>query len=173
MKRYDQNAFIVFVFLCGLHLLLSCSTNRHAETVTTAETRDTTHTHFLSYTTTSSETQQSELHDATHQADRTTGSLRIERDSAGRPVLFFWNTSAFMQSDIFRTYTGDGLISNRALFCESDSSMTKARNIQKEEKTSATVGASLEDYVGSALLLLVILYVIYSIIENLWRKRNK
>lgn len=173
MKRYDQNAFIVFVMLCSLLLLLSCRVSRTAETVTIAEARDTSRTHSFNGSISSEISGHTELRDSSSQSSNLSGSLRIERDSAGRPVFFLWNSSAIMQSDIFRTYTGDGLISNRALFCQSDSSATNARNIQKEEKTSAQIGASLEDYVGSVLLLLVTLYVIYAIIEKLWRNRSK
>lgn len=173
MERYDQNAFIVFVLLCGLALLLSCSTTRHTETVTTVETRDTTHVYLLDSTTTAAETCRAEIRDTLRKTKRDTGSLKIERDTAGRPVLFIWNRSTLMYSTLGKNFDFDRLFVGRTYISATDSTATRAETIEKEEKKATKIGPRLEDYIGAGLLAFVILYVIYVIIENLWRNRNK
>lgn len=173
MKRYDQNVFTVFVLLCGLALLLSCSTTRHTETVTTVETRDTTHTHFLDSTTTAAETYRAEISGTLRQANRDTGSLKIERDTAGRPILFIWDRSTLIRSTTGKNIDFDRMFAGRTYSSATDSTATRAENIEKEEKKATKIGPRLEDYIGAGLLAFVILYVIYVIIENLWRNRNK
>lgn len=173
MKRYDQNAFIAFVLFCGLALLFSCSTTRHTDTVTTVAARDTTHTHFLDSTATAAEIGRVELRDTIQQSDRVTGTLKIERDTAGRPVLFIWNTSALMQTTAGQKWNFDANFNRHTSSVRTDTAATTAEDIQKEEKKATKVGAPLEDYIGAGLMLFVILYVIYVILENLWRNRNK
>lgn len=173
MKRYDQNIFTVFVLLCGLALLLSCSTTRHTETVTTVETRDTTYTHFLDSTTTAAETYSAEIRDTLRQTNRDTGSLKIERDTAGRPILFIWDRSTLIRSTTGKNIDFDGLFAGHTYTVATDSTATRSENIEKEEKKATKIGPRLEDYIGAGLLAFVILYVIYVIIENLWRNRNK
>lgn len=173
MKQYDQNAFIVFVLLCGLALLLSCSTTRHSETVTTVETRDTTQVHSLDSTTTAAEIYRAEIRDTLQQSDHVTGSLKIERDTAGRPVLYIWDTSALMRTATVHGSEFNGLSIGHGHYRATDSTATRAENVEKEEKKDTKIGPRLEDYIGAGLLALVILYVIYVIIENLWRNRSK
>lgn len=173
MTRYDQNAFITFVLFCGLALLLSCSTTRHTDTLTTVAARDTTHTHFLDSTTTAEEVGRVELRDTIQQSGRVTGTLKIERDAAGRPVLFIWNTSALMQTTAGQKWDFDANFNRHTSSVRSDTAATRAEDIQKEEKKATKIGPRLEDYIGAGLILFVILYVIYVIIENLWRNRNK
>lgn len=173
MKRHDQSAFIVFTLLCGLTLLLSCSTSRHAETAATIETRDTTRIHSLDSTTTAEEIHRGEVRDTVQKGEHITGSLKIERDTAGRPVLYIWDTSALMRTATVQEYEFAGLSIGRGHYRATDTTTTTAEDIQKEEKKATKVGAPLEDYIGVGLILFVILYVIYVIIENLWRNRNK
>lgn len=173
MKRYDQNAFIAFVLFCGLALLLSCSTTRHTDTVTTVAARDTTHTHFLDSTATAAEIGRVELRDTIQQSDRVTGTLKIERDTAGRPVLFIWNTSALMQTTAGQKWNFDANFNRHTSSVRTDTAATRAEDIQKEEKAATKIGPRLEDYIGAGLMLFVILYVIYVIIENLWQSRKK
>lgn len=173
MKRYDQNVFTVFVLLCGLALLLSCSTTRHTETVTTVETRDTTQVHLLDSTTTAAEIYRAEIRDTLQQTERDTGTLKIERDTAGRPILFIWTRSTLIHSTSVKNFDFDRLFAGRTYSSATDSTATRAENIEKEEKKATKIGPRLEDYIGAGLLAFVILYVIYVIIENLWRNRNK
>lgn len=173
MKRYDQNAFVVFVLLCGLVLLLSCSTTRHAETVTTVETRDTTHTRILDDSITATVDQRAELRDTTQRNEHITGSLKIERDTAGRPVLYIWDTSALHRTAAVQEYEFNGLSVGRGYSRATDTTTTRNEEVQKEEKKATKIGPRLENYIGAGLMLFVILYVIYVIIENLWRNRNK
>ena len=173
MKRYDQNAFIAFVLFCGLALLFSCSTTRHTDTVTTVAARDTTHTHFLDSATTTAEIGRAEFRDTIKQTDRVTGTLKIERDTAGRPVLFIWNTSALMQTTAGQKWHFDANFNRHTSSVRTDTAATRAEDIQKEEKKATKIGPRLEDYIGAGLLLFVILYVIYVIIENLWQSRKK
>lgn len=173
MKRYDQNVFTVFVLLCGLALLLSRSTTRHTETVTTVETRDTTQVHLLDSTTTAAEIYRAEIRDTLQQTERDTGTLKIERDTAGRPILFIWDRSTLIHSTAGKNFDFDRLFAGRTYSSATDSTATRAENIEKEEKKATKIGPRLEDYIGAGLLAFVILYVIYVIIENLWRNRNK
>lgn len=173
MKKYDQNAFIVFVLLCGLALLLSCSTTRHTETVATVETRDTTHTRIIDDSITAAVGQHAELRDTAQQTEHITGSLKIERDTAGLPVLYIWNTSALMRTAAVQEYEFNDLFIGRGHYRASDTTTNRAEDIQKEEKKATKVGPQLEDYIGAGLFIFVILYVIYIIIENLWRNRKK
>ena len=173
MKRYDQNVFTVFVLLCGFALLLSCSTTRHTETVTTVETGDKTQVHLFDSTTTAEEIHRGEVRDTLQKGEHITGSLKIERDTAGRPVLYIWDTSALMRTATVQEYECDGLSIGRGHYRATDSKATRAENIEKEEKKATKIGPRLEDYIGAGLMLFVILYVIYVIIENLWRNRSK
>lgn len=173
MKRYDQNAFIAFVLFCGLALLFSCSTTRHTDTVTTVAARDTTHTHFLDSATAAEEIHRGEVRDTLQKGEHITGSLKIERDTAGRPVLYIWDTSALMRTATVQEYEFAGLSIGRGHYRATDTTTTTAEDIQKEEKKATKVGAPLEDYIGAGLMLFVILYVIYVIIENLWQSRKK
>lgn len=173
MKRYDQNAFIVFVLLCGLNLLYACSSTRNTNTTTTGETRDTTHTCIIADTTAATVEQHTEQHDTVRQADRVTGSLKIERDTAGRPVLYIWDTSALMQSTRSKKIDDTAGLSGYSTATATYATATRAENIEKEEKTATKIGPSLEEYIGAGLLVFVILYVLFVCIENLWRHRNK
>ena len=159
--------------LCGLPLLLSCSTTRHTDTLTTVAARDTTHTHFLDSTTTAAEIGRVELRDTIQQSGRVTSTLKIERDTAGRPVLFIWNTSALMQTTAGQKWNFNANFNRHTSSVHTDTEATRAEDIQKEEKSATKVGPRLEDYIGAGLLLFVILYVIYVIIVNLWQSRKK
>ncbi|WP_290455161.1 MULTISPECIES: hypothetical protein [Muribaculaceae] len=173
MRRHDQNIFILFVLLCGLPLLLSCSTTRHAATVTTVETRDTTQTHLLDTATTAAEAQSAELRDTIEQKNHVTGSLKIERDTAGRPVLYIWDTSALMRAAILQEYKFDGMSMGFGSYRATNSTATKAEDVEKEEETATKVGPALEDYIGAGLMAFIILYFLFICAEHLWRNRSK
>ena len=173
MKRYDQNAFIAFVLFCGLALLFSCSTTRHTDTVSTVAARDTTHTHIIDSTTTAAESWSAEFRDTINQAGRVTGSLKIERDSAGRPVLYIWNTATLMQAKTGQKWNFNANFNRYSSVISADTTTTTAENIQKEEKKTTKTGVRPEDYIGPAVFLFVVLYIIYVLIENLWQNRRK
>ena len=173
MKRYDQNAFIAFVLFCGLALLVSCSATRHTDTIAAITERDTTHTSIRIDTIAATLDRHAELRDTVRQTERLTGTLKIERDTAGRPVLFIWDTSALMQASRGQKEGWDTKFKVHAAALRADTATTRAEDIQKEEKRSMKVGPAPEAYFGAALLLFAILYVIYVILENLWRNRNK
>lgn len=173
MKRYDQNAFIAFVLFCGLALLVSCSATRHTDTITAITERDTAHTSIRIDTIAAILDRHAELRDTIRQTERLTGTLKIERDTAGRPVLFIWNTSARMQTTAGQKRNFDTDFKRHTASVKSDTATTRTEDIQKEEKKTTKVGPAPEAYLGTALLLFAILYVIYVILENLWRNRNK
>lgn len=173
MKHYDQNVFVFICLLCGLTLLLSCSTSRHTETVATVETRDTTRIHFLDSATAAEEVNRAEVRDTLQKGEHITGSLKIERDTSGRPVLYIWDTSASMRTATVQEYEFAGLSIGCGHYRATDSTATRTENIQKEEEKATKVGAPLEDYIGTALVAFVILYLLYILIEKLWRSRNK
>lgn len=154
-------------------MLLSCSTNRHEATVATVETRDTTRIHSLDSATTAEEIHRGEVRDTLQKSEHITGSLKIERDTAGRPVLYIWDTSALMRTAAVQEHEFAGLSFGRGHYRTTVTTTTTAEDIKKEEEKATKVGTPLEDYIGAVLMLFVILYVIYVIIENLWRNRNK
>ena len=78
-----------------------------------------------------------------------------------------------MRTATVQEYEFDGLSIGRGHYRATDSKATRAENIEKEEKKATKIGPRLEDYIGAGLMLFVILYVIYVIIENLWRNRSK
>lgn len=173
MKRYDQNAFIVLVLLCGLVLLLSCSTTRHTDTVTTVEIRDTAYTSVQADTVTAAIDRSAEQSDTVRQLEQVTGSLKIERDTAGRPFFYVWNISAFTQLTAGQKWHFDTEINGHASAISTDTAVTRAENVEKEEKKSTKLGPRLEDYVGVGLVACVILYLIYVLIEKLWKRRDR
>lgn len=173
MERYEQNAFISFVLFCGVVLLVSCNATRHTDTITDVAARDTTRTSIRIDTIAAALGRCAELRDTIRQTDRVTGTLKIERDTAGRPVLFIWDTSALTQASQWQKWNCDTRFEVHAAAHGSDTSSTRAEDIQKEETRTARVGPTPEAYFGAAVLLFAILYVIYVILENLWLKRNK
>lgn len=106
------------------------------------------------------------------------GRIDIERDSAGRPVTIIW------YHDFRFEGFGENLQNTQALFTFSGHSGTSKTSgtvdsvTEKKEETSEEINASisLENIIGSSLVILVIVYLIYIFISDQfipWLKKKR
>lgn len=173
MKRYDQNAFTVFVLLMGLCALFSCRTTRHTATVASIETRDTVTTHVADDSVAAGVSTHARHSDSMEQRRHDTGSLKIERDTAGRPVLLVWDLFTSMQHSAGGQIDFDGSFVGYHYSAAEDSKTTEASDVKKEEEKATKVGAQLPDLLGWALLAFTLLHLFYAISRELWRSRKE
>ena len=99
MKRYDQNVFTVFVLLCGFALLLSCSTTRHTETVTTVETGDKTQVHLFDSTTTAEEIHRGEVRDTLQKVNTLPAASKSNATQPAPGALYLGHVGAHADGD--------------------------------------------------------------------------
>lgn len=173
MKRYDQNMFIGLLLLCLLALFISCKSTRTVETVTMVEARDSVRTRTLIDTVSADVVRRIEQRDTAKQIERTTGTLRIERDSTGLPVFIQWDYSEARLSTLDHSRIFDLSLTGYSSTADSDSTAYRWIEVQKEEKKTVKTGPRLEDYIGFGLIAFVILYLIFVAIEKLWLKQDK
>lgn len=161
----------LFICLATCLLAIGCRGSRNS----VAETQGTVHatvkecfdTDTLHAATTAKETKAGS---ASLQAGEC-GRLDIERDSAGRPVVFYW----FRHFD-FQVF-GESVQSSGTVFslCGSSNRFKSSGTVdsitkEKEETTEEINPAiPLESLVGSGILILAVMYIIYTVVVNyLW-----
>lgn len=99
------------------------------------------------------------------------GRIDIERDTTGKPVVIYWTVN----TDFSATTSAETLAKNFFTLRGSSSSAQTSGAVdsvsEKKEETQEEINPAipLESLIGSALLSLVVLYVIYVIIaDHLW-----
>lgn len=172
MKR-DNHVFIHIAFIALAAVgLYSCSTDRKAQTVVAVELRDTTHTRVLEAAGTAEKVTHAETRDTITQTGQIAGQLKIERDTAGRPVLYTWSASQLMLATGAGKWNFATEINGNVAGTATDNKREIAAQVQKVEKESKKSGVRPENFIGAALLAFVILYVIYVFIEKIWREHK-
>lgn len=91
------------------------------------------------------------------------GRIDIERDSAGRPVVILWNVHSDFSATATAQTLGTGLFTLRGSSSVAQSSNAVDSLTEKTEETKEEVNPAipLEQLIGSGLILLVIIYLIY------------
>ncbi len=94
---------------------------------------------------------------------RDTGSIRINRDSAGRPILIFWSRELYNTNLEAFVKGSETLFSLRGFEGRSSKSGTTDSVAQEEEEAQEVVdaGGSLKEVVLKVVLLGVLLFLIY------------
>lgn len=173
MKNYDENAFVGVLLLCLVALFCSCSTSRRSVETINVESRDSLHGELHVDTISVSSTHREDAADTVIQTVCSEGTLEITRDSAGRPIFYRW---AAMDRGLFLSnsmWNVAGELHGGRASAGVSASTNSQTDSRKKESTVAKAGLSLTDYVGAGMLIAVVLYVLYVIVENLWRNRKK
>lgn len=181
-RRNYLRAFSAWALLCCCLIsgiaLCGCRSSRN----TIQETTTVEHTEFTiseqSDTTTSEQTDSAYRRETDRADSGQRGVLSIERDSAGRPVFISWDIYSHISLDSKTMETQAGIFtlrntSNNTKHCGSMDS-----NTQKTEETKTEISPSipLETLFGAGIVLLVILYLIYILIDDIlipWIKKRK
>lgn len=171
-KRYETIMPKLVIMACALCVAVSCSLHRTGNTVATTSRSDTTRSYIHADTAAaalSAKAQQADTSAITHNVS---GSLSIERDSTGLPVLYIWNVSAHHWQA--RTIASDfsGIFSGSSSGSLQSSESGIQREVEKTTTSLTKVGPELEQCIGIAVVLFVLLYTLYIIAENIWRRHR-
>lgn len=119
----------------------------------------------------------SEADDSIYQREAISGSsgergrIDIERDSAGRPIVILWTFNSNFLSENYSDTFRKNLFTFRGSSGSAQSSGAVDSVTEKKEETQEEINASisLDSLIGSGLLSLVIMYVVYVLIaDHLW-----
>lgn len=169
MKNYDNITYTCILLFVGCYMLFSCSTVRHSDTVTSVELRDSSHTELRHESDILSARGGAGAVDSLSRRDSGSGSLRIERDSAGLPILYLWQwrgLSELAGSSAGRFELNLGRHHSSGAECAVS---TSATDVEKKEDVKTKAGPTLEGWIATGLILVVVLYLLYTISENVCR----
>ena len=104
------------------------------------------------------------------------GRINIERDSTGRPVVIFWNIYRPFSRAARTEKTETGIFTLRGSSKSTKTAGTVDSDTKKTEETKKEINPAipLESLIGTGLILLCILYLIYIFIADVlfpWIKK--
>lgn len=176
--RHRHLLLIITMFLVGSALLAGCKSSRKVVEQTRTEThytgRDSTRidSAILGGNERNSES------DTTIVSTGTSGTVEIKRDSAGRAIKIIWTRSALVSTlskrDAEKERWFFGL--NATRHSESSGAVDSVNEKTEETAEEIDTAISLESLIGSGLLGLVLLYLIYLFFTDIvwpWIKQKR
>ena len=177
-SRHRHLLLIITLFLVGSALLAGCKSSRKV----VEETR--TETHYTGRDSTRIDSvllggnERSSEGDTSNISADMRGSVEIKRDSGGRPIFIYWtywgNLSALSKRNTEKDRWFFGL--NATRHSESSGAVDSVNEKTEETAEEIDTAISLESLIGSGLLGLILLYLIYLFFTDIvwpWIKQKR